>query len=144
MSDWTLADLVWHGPFSVQSEGGVAAPKLATGDKPWFNAFYIFASYALTGELRPHDKSGGTIGRIRPARSLRDGAGGYGALEIAFRFSRIDLDDKSVTGGTMNDVTFGLNWYPTDPIRMTLNVVRANREGRDPVWIFQFRAQLVF
>ncbi len=133
-----------NGPFSVQSEGGFAVPKLSTGEKPLLTAFYVFASYALTGELRPHDESGGTIGRIRPARPFGDGAGAYGALEIAFRFSRIDLDDKGVSGGTMNDVTFGFNWYPTYPTRMTINVVRANREGFDPVWIFQFRAQLAF
>ncbi len=130
------------GPFSLQAEYGIKGVKSTDGTRPIFYALYVSTSYALTGEMRPYVESLGTIRRIRPEREVRDGHGGLGAFEIAFRFSRIDLNDDNVMGGTLNDLTLGFNWYPTRPTRVSFNVIRAKREGWDPVWIFQGRWQL--
>ena len=113
-------------------------------DAPTFHAFYFSGSYSITGETRPYVKSLGTIRRIRPKREFRDGSGGLGAFEIAFRVSYIDLNDQDVTGGELANVSFAFNWYPTVPTRMSFNVIRADRESWDPVWIFQGRVQVAF
>ncbi len=94
--------------------------------------------------MRQYRRDLGTIRRIRPKREFRDGSGGLGAFEIAFRFSRIDLDDQDITGGTLNDLTFAFNWYPTYPTRVSFNMIRAKQEAWEPVWIFQARLQLAY
>ena len=133
-----------QGPFSLQGEYVVAGVKQPDAPKPVFYAFYVSGSYALTGEMRQYRKDLGTIRRIRPKRELRDGSGGLGAFEIALRFSRIDLNDQDITGGTLNDLSFAFNWYPTYPTRVSFNVIRAKREAWEPVWIFQARLQLAY
>ncbi len=77
-------------------------------------------------------------------RISRDGSGGLGAFEIAARFSYIDLNDKDITGGKLADISFAFNWYPTHATRVSFNVIRADRESWDPVWIFQGRLQVTF
>ena len=130
------------GAFSVQTEYGFARAKRTGSEAPIFHAFYVSTSYALTGEPRPYHETRGTIGRIRPRRELHEGSGGLGAFEIAARFSYIDLNDKDVAGGRLTDLSFALNWYPTYATRVSFNVVRADRESWNPVWIFQGRIQL--
>jgi phosphate-selective porin OprO/OprP len=132
------------GPLSFQGEftyNDVKAPDV--GD-PNFYALYAFGSYFLTGETRHYKIQDGAFGRIYPKREFRDGSGGMGAFEIAFRFSRVDLDDKEINGGRLNDLTAGFNWYATHNYRVIFNVIRAKRSDWDPVWIFQVRLQVAF
>jgi phosphate-selective porin OprO/OprP len=133
-----------QGPFSLQGEYVFTGVKRPDGPRPVFYAFYVSGSYALTGEMRQYLKDLGTIRRIRPKRELRDGSGGLGAFEIALRFSRLDLNDQNITGGTLNDLSFAFNWYPTYPTRVSFNVIRAKRQAWEPVWIFQARLQLAY
>ena len=143
--DVGLAEAAYlDGAFSLQSEYSFVRAKRPLSDAPIFHAVYVSGSYALTGESRPYVESLGTIRRIRPEREFRDGSGGLGAFEIAFRISYIDLNDQDVTGGKLANVSFGFNWYPTHPTRVSFNVIRADRESWDPVWIFQGRLQLAF
>jgi phosphate-selective porin OprO/OprP len=81
----------------------------------------------LTGESRPYKVQDGAFGRIYPKREFRDGSGGMGAFQIAFRFSQVDLDDKEINGGRLNDLTAGFNWYATHNYRVMFNVIRAKR-----------------
>ena len=122
----------------------IAQRKRPPAADPTFAAVYVFGSYALTGESRRYAEGTGTIGRIQPKRELGNGSGGLGAFEIAFRFSHIDLNDEQVTGGELTDLSFAFNWYPTHPTRVMFNIVRAQRGGNAPVWIFQGRLQLAF
>jgi phosphate-selective porin OprO/OprP len=39
--------------------------------------------------------------------------GGWGTLETAFRYSRLDLTDGAVEGGEMDIYSLGLNWWLT-------------------------------
>lgn len=132
------------GAFSLQTEIGAIRIKRPDTMSTTFYAFYVFGSYALTGEMRRYRENLGTIRRIQPSRPLRSGGGGLGAFELAFRFSRVDLNDQDIQGGALNDVTLGLNWYPTRATRIAVNVIRGNRQDWDPFWIFQFRLQLAY
>ncbi len=109
-----------------------------------FHTFYVSGSYALTGEMRQYRHDLGTIRRIRPRHEFRDGSGGLGAFEVAFRYSRIDLNDRDIAGGTLNDLTFAFNWYPTYPTRVSFNMIRSKRQSWNPVWIFQARLQIAY
>ena len=65
--------------------------------------------------------------------------GEWGAWEIALRYSHLDLSDSGVTGGLLNDVTVGLNWYLFHNLRWFLNYVYSNRVGEGGTNLAQMR-----
>lgn len=112
-----------YGPLSLQAEWNMAAPD-TEGDDPEFSGYYAQVSYFLTGEHRPYEKTSGCFGRVTPKRNF--GREGWGAWEIAFRVSGVDLTDGAYTGGEMQNYTAGVNWYLNPSVRMMLNYVSAD------------------
>jgi len=132
------------GPLLLMGEFGIARVALPSRDEsPQFESAYVLAAYTLTGESREYVRASGAFRRPRPARRAFASGGGFGALEIAVRLSTLDLNDKRVAGGRLRDLSLGLNWYPTDAYRVTLNAIRAKRDDLDPIWILQARLQWV-
>jgi phosphate-selective porin OprO/OprP len=112
-----------------------------------FHAFYLQASYVLTGEHRTYRMGKGVFGPIVPDRpfGLRKGWRGPGAWEVAARISTIDLDDAFIRGGRETNYSLGINWYANPYVRMSANYIHADidREGvDDSANIFQVRFQL--
>ncbi len=136
---------VARGPLSIQGEyASTSVDSTEIGD-PRFHTYYVFASYFLTGESRPYNTDRGAFGRPRPKREFRDGSGGLGAIELAFRFSRVDLTDQGIDGGELNNFTAAVNWYPTHHLRVMFNSIIAKRSGNNhAVGIFQARLQIAF
>jgi phosphate-selective porin OprO/OprP len=103
----TGVEALWNeGPYSVLAEYircRVDAP--ASGD-PSFFGYYAVASWVLTGETRPYDRTVGYARRVMPT-------GRWGAPELVARFSHEDLDDGIVRGGTFDKTYLGLNWWAT-------------------------------
>lgn len=128
-----------QGPWSIQGEFLHAAVKL-DGGRPNYDAsgYYALASWVVTGESRPY--SGGNVGNIRPE-------GAYGALELALRYSEIDLDDRPIAGGRERDWTLGANWYINRYLKLQANYVHASSDRRglavDPN-VVEVRAQIQF
>lgn len=122
------------GPLSVQGEWTLADHD-GRGDapSPAFQSFYGFASVFLTGEHRTYKTSSATFGRVKPRRNLGDGQGAFGALEVAARVSRVDLDDpaEDVAGGALTNVTVGMNWYLNPNAKVVVNLVRAAADDVD-------------
>jgi phosphate-selective porin OprO/OprP len=81
---------------------------LSTRDRtdPTLSGWYVTGSWVLTGEHRPYDRKAGYARRILPARR-------WGAVELVGRYGRVDLDDRSVQGGTMAGWWTGVNWWAT-------------------------------
>ena len=134
------------GPFSIQSEWArtwVNGKAELQQEDVRFGGFYVFGNYFLTGETRPYSAVDGRFTRLHPNRTFRD-AGGLGALEVALRFSHLDLNDKNISGGRLNDLTAALNWYPSRNYRVMFNVIRANEIELGNVWIAQLRLQVAF
>ena len=133
------------GPLSVQGEfmgADVDAPAGASGS--FFSGYYVQASYFLTGEFRPYDRARGVFGRLVPKDSLFGGKGGGGAWEVAARYSHLDLDDSGVNGGTLSDITGGVNWYMNANFRVTLNYIFSQLEDVGDAHIGMVRFQVVF
>ena len=94
---------------------------------PDFSGWYGLLTYSLTGEAHPYDPTTASFRNLRPANPL--GEGGWGAWEIAARFSNIDLDflpfkstaTGGIAGGNQNVWTVGVNWYPTNGLRFQLD-----------------------
>ncbi|MBL26461.1 MAG: porin [Rhodospirillaceae bacterium] len=123
---------VW-GPLSLQGEYLTAtvsrSPRSALPglDDVTFDGWYAQASYFLTGESRNYDASSGTFGRISPNQAFGDG--GWGAWEVAGRYSTIDLSDGSVRGGNESNWSLGLNWYATKNVRFSFNYVNVDNDS---------------
>ncbi len=131
---------VVHGPFSAQGEWVSAqADGLGNADVD-ADGFYVFGSWFPTGEHRPY--KAGSFGRVKPRSPWRDG--GFGAWEIALRYSSLDLEDGPVAGGEVDDVTFGVNWYPFANVRWMANYVMSDRDDVGTVDTFQMRFQIDF
>jgi phosphate-selective porin OprO/OprP len=113
------------GPASVQGEYMLAKVDRTMASDPTFSGYYVFASYFLTGEHRRYKTSEGAFDRVKPNRNFLDDHG-LGAIEFAVRYSNLDLDSSGVTGGQLQDVTTGLNWYLNPNTRVMVNWVWAN------------------
>ena len=80
-------------------------------------SYYGQLSYFLTEESRSYKSSLTGFGRVKPKNNY--GKNGWGALEVAARFSAIDMQED----GSLEDFTIGLNWYLNPNTRVMLNYV---------------------
>ena len=89
---------------------------------PTFQGGYVEGSWVLTGEFRRYNIATGSFQNPRPFRAFSPLNGGYGAFELAARYSVADLNYRegasgtsaaadAVRGGYQRIVTAGLNWY---------------------------------
>ena len=137
---------VTRGPFTAQSEWLGSWVDATDSGALGFGGVYGYAAWRLTGESRPYDSAAGRFSSAPPRRDFRPFEGGWGAWEIAARFSWVDLSDGPVRGGRMVSWSGGLNWIWNRRIRFFLDgqVARAwdgARDGR--LGILQARFQLV-
>ncbi len=68
--------------------------------------------------------SRGAIDRFIP-RSHFSRGGGWGAWEIAGRWSYLDVTDRTIIGGEMQNMTVGLNWYTNPYCKMAFNYIHS-------------------
>ena len=105
-----------------------------------FEGYYIQGSYFIVGTGRRYKLSNSTIGKARPKKE--------GAVEFAFRYSYLNLNDKDEQGGTQTDYNYGINWYVNDELRFMLNYIVAEPKGTDDyngrLQILQARALFAF
>lgn len=144
-------ELLWvQGPLSIQSEAMLAIVNPQNNlAQMHYKGVYANVSYFLTGESRPYDKKAGALDRVKPLQDFRTDTGcGWGAWELASRFSYIDLNDGDINGGRMNDWTAGVNWYLNPYTKFQANYVKsfvANPTfGHSYANMFGVRAQLDF
>ena len=128
-------------PFSVQGEYIFANADVASSAN--FRGYYAQASYFLTGEHRNYKPSEGAFSRVKPKENFKSG-GGPGAWEVALRYSGLDLDDNSITGGKLNDLTAGLNWYLNPNTRVMWNYVHADKDHVGNADMLMMRLQVEF
>jgi phosphate-selective porin OprO/OprP len=138
-----------YGPFSLQGEYFWTKTDADVVDDPTFKGGYVFGSWFITGESRAYKQSSATFGRVRPKKNFSIGEPGWGAWELAARYSTVDLTDKDVKGGEEYNITAGLNWYLNPHTRIMFNYVYADLEDRadvrdDNIDIFQARFQISF
>jgi phosphate-selective porin OprO/OprP len=112
---------------------------------PSFDGWYVQGAWTLTGENHPWVAANGGFRGIRPAKIFDPANGGWGAWEIAARYSDLNLNDREgplgtatpaggIRGGEQKITTVGLNWYPNNVFRFLLdyqwvNVDRLNAAG---------------
>jgi phosphate-selective porin OprO/OprP len=135
------------GPLSLQAEYTSAWTDLGTAGTSRSWGAYFEASYFLTGEHRNYNRKKGAFARNRILKPLGEG---WGAWQIAARFSRLELmNSVGVSAGNIRDITLGLNWYLFSNFRMMANYIYSDVENTADGFdgnanIFQMRAQIDF
>ncbi len=107
---------------------------------PTFHGWYVQGVWTLTGEAHSWAAASGGFRGIRPSKTFDPANGGWGAWEIAARYSVLDLNDNAgvlatatpaggIRGGEQKISTLGLNWYPNNVFRFQLDYqqVRVDR-----------------
>ena len=82
-------------------------------------------SWFITGEHRNYQLGKGRFGRVELNENFNPFKGGWGAWEVAARFSYLDLTRSGIRGGEMWDVTAGINWYLAPNLRVMLNYIHS-------------------
>lgn len=136
------------GPFLLQSEYMAAYVDTTFGGERDFDGWYVQSSYFLTGENRPYKTANGWFGPIKPKKNFSLGPdSGWGAWEVAARYSTLDLNDDIIRGGEGANFTLGLNWYLNPNARLMINYGHAMVDHdlyEGDLDIFQTRFQLNF
>ena len=104
---WILGEL---------SRNEVDAPLLGN---PTFNGYHLLASWTVTGEMRPYNRKSGVFGTLPVARDIYHG--GFGAVELALRWSVIDLTDAAIEGGEMQVAKAAATWWLSTHLNVSLN-----------------------
>lgn len=119
-----------YGPFSLQGEYVVADVNRNAGlFGPTFEGYYVEASYFLTGESRNYVAKQGKFDRVAPKWQFSPAENQWGAWQVATRYSDLDLNDGSIHGGQMKNLTFGLRWIPQSNVSLTANYIRVNTDS---------------
>ena len=116
--------------------------RASTLSNPRFNGYYIEGSWVLTGERHRYNPVNGSYQSPRPSIPF-DGHGGWGAWELALRYSRTDLNyhaglaglappGDGVRGGEQSISTAGVNWYPNPNLRFLLDYQHVQVDRLNP------------
>lgn len=142
-----LETVCQSGPWGFQAEYMASVVNSVVGPVT-YQGGYAQLAYRLTGEHRAYDKKNGTLGRLTPYTNFipagRDGIWGWGAWEVAGRWSIIDLRNpasldghyynsttNTFTGtsnsgnGLLSDTTLGLTWFLNAHTKIQLNWIHA-------------------
>lgn len=113
-----------YGPASLQAEYTYMDVEPTTGESGSIDSFYVQGSYVLTGESRPYKE--GVFTRVKPNKNFSLKDGGWGAWELAARYTSMDLTDAAqagALGGQLDDYVVGVNWYLNANLRILWNYV---------------------
>lgn len=127
------------GPLSVQAEYLQQDISIQGAQDINYDGFYIFGSYFISGHTRNYDAGSGTVGRTA--------LNGKGAIELALRYSSLDLGESNAGEGS--NITAGINWWPRSNIKLAFNQIFADFDmpgsaADEHYGISQVRAQIDF
>ena len=94
-----------------------------------YQGFYAQGMYFLTGEHRDWDPNIGAFKRVVPLNNFSPAHGTWGAVEVGGRYTYLNLDDKGINGGRLNNVTLGTTWYWNANMRFQCNYDYLYRDG---------------
>jgi len=142
---WNLESAVTYQNVLAQAgyfKYGIDQRGVATLRGQGFDGWYVEGSWVLSGESRGYSAANAAFTNPKPRVNFSPDGGGWGAFELAARYSTLDLNDNEgviggalpaggVRGGEQRIGTVGLNWYPNPVLKFTLQAqnVQASRIG---------------
>lgn len=122
----------WSGEAEYQktyvSRGIDPTTRRKQGANLKFHGYHAQVSYVLTGESRPHKKSNGTFGQIKPHSKK-------GAWELSARYSVLDLNDKDIFGGKARNTTTSISWYANNNVRVIAEYIFSKQKRKFPTYL---------
>ncbi len=106
-------------------------PRLA-GPELNFDGWYAQASWVITGEAKGYNGQNAAFTPPKPRIPFSFAGGGWGAWELAARYSDVALNDHAgvaglpvppggIRGGDQRILSVGLNWYPNNIVRFAFD-----------------------
>jgi phosphate-selective porin OprO/OprP len=120
------------GPLLVQAEYEDFGVRRSDGQaSPNFSGYYISGTWMITGENRKYNTATAAFDAPSVAHPFSLSGGGWGALELGFRYSDMNLNyhagaagdavpitaNSVIRGGEERNYTVGLNWYLNAVVR---------------------------
>lgn len=111
-------------------------------EDPSFGGYYLQGSWLITGESRRYNPATGSFQNPRPKSPFaRDG--GWGAFELAARFSHVDLNflegaagtapvTSAIRGGEQDVLALGFNWYLNPNFKVVFNYLMIDVDRLNP------------
>jgi phosphate-selective porin OprO/OprP len=121
---------VIEGSLSLQSEVTVSVPHGGFSENPVFWGTYAELSWWVTGEHRRYLRGRGVFSRVVPKNRFDPEKDQWGAVELALRYSWLDLSNGGIRGGTLSEWSFALNWSPFSNMRVSNNYVLSQTRDR--------------
>ena len=84
-----------------------------------FSGWHLTGSWILTGEMRGYNYKSGILGPVPVARSVYQG--GWGAWEVAARYSSLNLTEDPIDGGKLDILSLGINWWLSPIFNVNVN-----------------------
>jgi len=113
-----------YGPVSVGAEYTRQwVDRKDAGSNLEVDGWYADAAWTITGESRKYKQ--GRFYKVDPTKNFSLKNGGWGAFELATRYSAVDLDDGTFHGGEASNVTVAANWYFNSNFRLMADYTRA-------------------
>jgi phosphate-selective porin OprO/OprP len=144
-STFMLEAIKVQGPLSFIAEYMHNVVNSSGNGDPAFNYWTLGGSWFITGDNRKYNKNTGNLGKLLPKKAFTfKKGGGMGAFEVGARYTRSNLSDETIHGGTFRRFTGAFSWYPNAHFRFSVNYGKGNLDkdglsGKSDFW--QLRAQ---
>jgi len=122
----------------------IAIQRSDISSTPVFNGYYVEGTWFLTGESKTYNQGNAAFdGPGAIAHPFNPKTGGLGALELALRWSDMNLNyhagaygsapaADAIRGGEQSILTAGLNWYPNSVVRFMLDLQHVHVDRLSP------------
>ncbi|MGO9599078.1 MAG: porin [Isosphaeraceae bacterium] len=146
--DINLESVNVFGPWSIVGEydfhfdqnaflGGANGTRQTNVGTLFYSGGYVEILRFLTGEHRAYVRESGTFDRVIPRQDAywtkgKDGkpnTSGIGAWQLGLRYNYLNLNNKGINGGVLNDITLGLNWFLNPNMKMQISYSITNRHS---------------
>lgn len=143
-ADWFetigLESILNLGPMQIVGEYESTFVQRSQFGDTHYQGAYAYVSWFLTGEHIPYERTSGTLERVQPNenfflvdRSGRGRATGWGAWNVAARYSYLDLSDKDISGGVGHAGTLALNWHWNAYAKLQFDLTYGQISDRKPI-----------
>lgn len=144
VSEWGVeAGAQWRSLYGQAGYFGYAVDQRLAGAPTFdFDGWYVQGTWVLTGESRVYKSSSASFSNPVPRIPFSFSGGGWGAWELAARYSDLNLNDnpgavgvelpviggfaQGLRGGDQRAETIGINWYPNSLLKFAFNFQHVN------------------
>jgi phosphate-selective porin OprO/OprP len=106
------------------------------GNTAFYHGGYLQLLCFLTDDYDRYDKKRAAFDRMRPTENAFwakdcEGCGlwGLGAWQAGARYNYLNLDNNGLNGGTLHNLTGGLNWFLNPNMKMQFNYIATYRNA---------------